>query len=181
MRQDFFTYSPQFKLLIAGNNKPSLRDVDEAMRRRLHLIPFTVTIPVEKRDQGLSEALLRERGGILRWALEGCLAWQRGGLKPPASVAAATAEYFESEDSIGRWISEACAQGQDLTATTGALFSSWKAWADHAGEWAGSEKRFSQSLEARGLNRWRQPGTGRQGFRGLALNAPQPEGQEALL
>jgi putative DNA primase/helicase len=140
-----------------------------------------VTIPIEKRDQGLSEALLRERGGILRWALAGCLEWQRSGLKPPASVVAATAEYFESEDSIGRWISEACAQGPDLTATTGALFSSWKAWADHACEWAGSEKRFSQSLEARGIKRWRQPGTGRQGFRGLALNAPQPEAQEALL
>jgi P4 family phage/plasmid primase-like protien len=45
MRQDFFTYKPQFKLVIAGNNKPSLRSVDEAVRRRFNLIPFTVTIP----------------------------------------------------------------------------------------------------------------------------------------
>jgi phage/plasmid-associated DNA primase len=41
---------PQFKLVIAGNHKPSIRNVDEAMKRRLHLIPFTVTIPPEKRD-----------------------------------------------------------------------------------------------------------------------------------
>jgi putative DNA primase/helicase len=45
MRQDFFEYVPQFKLVVAGNHKPGLRNVDEAIRRRLHLIPFTVTIP----------------------------------------------------------------------------------------------------------------------------------------
>jgi hypothetical protein len=45
MRQDFFTYLPQFKLVIAGNHKPRLRNVDEAIRRRIDLVPFTVTIP----------------------------------------------------------------------------------------------------------------------------------------
>ncbi len=45
MRQDFFEFTPQFKLVIAGNHKPSLRSVDEAIRRRFHLIPFAVTIP----------------------------------------------------------------------------------------------------------------------------------------
>ena len=45
MRQDFFEYTPQFKLMIAGNHKPSLRGVDEAIRRRIHLVPFAVTIP----------------------------------------------------------------------------------------------------------------------------------------
>jgi hypothetical protein len=32
MRQDFFTFAPQFKLMIAGNHKPGLRGVDEAIR-----------------------------------------------------------------------------------------------------------------------------------------------------
>lgn len=41
MRQDFFEFTPQFKLLIAGNHKPGLRSVDEAIRRRFYLIPFT--------------------------------------------------------------------------------------------------------------------------------------------
>ena len=34
MRQDLFTFTPQFKLLIAGNNLPNLRNIDTAMRRR---------------------------------------------------------------------------------------------------------------------------------------------------
>ena len=53
MRQDFFGYTPQFKLMIAGNYQPGLRGVDEAIRRRMHLIPFTVTIPEDDRDPAL--------------------------------------------------------------------------------------------------------------------------------
>jgi putative DNA primase/helicase len=60
MRQDFFTFAPQFKLFIAGNHKPGLRNVDEAMRRRLHLIPFTVSIPPGERDPDLPEKLRAE-------------------------------------------------------------------------------------------------------------------------
>ena len=56
MRQDYFEFIPQFKLLIAGNHKPGLRSVDEAIRRRFHLVPFTVTIPPAERDETLTEA-----------------------------------------------------------------------------------------------------------------------------
>ncbi len=115
MRQDFFEFIPQFKLIIAGNHKPAIRNVDEAMRRRLHLIPFTVTIPPNQRDQKLPEKLLAERDGILAWAVDGCREWQRIGLKPPAAVAAATKEYFEAEDSLGRWLDERCERGPNLT------------------------------------------------------------------
>jgi putative DNA primase/helicase len=60
MRQDFFTYTPQFKLLIAGNHKPGLRNIDEAIRRRFHLLPFTVRIPPEERDPNLFDKLKAE-------------------------------------------------------------------------------------------------------------------------
>jgi hypothetical protein len=73
MRQDFFEFTPQFKLLIAGNHKPGLRSVDEAIRRRLYLIPFIVKIPAEERDPELLEKLKWERPGILCWMIEGCL------------------------------------------------------------------------------------------------------------
>jgi putative DNA primase/helicase len=81
MRQDFFEYWPQFKLVIAGNHKPGLRSVDEAIRRRFHLIPFAVTIPPEERDAELAEKLKAERPGILQWLVEGCLEWQIEGLR----------------------------------------------------------------------------------------------------
>src|SRR6185436_7282942 len=64
MRQDFFTFTPEFKLVIVGNHKPGLRNVDEAIRRRFHLVPFTVTIDEEKRDTDLPEKLKAEWPGI---------------------------------------------------------------------------------------------------------------------
>jgi putative DNA primase/helicase len=76
MRRDFFEFTPQFKLMVAGNHKPALRSVDEAMRRRIHLVPFTVTIPAEERDPNLTEELKTEWPGILQWAIRGCLAWR---------------------------------------------------------------------------------------------------------
>lgn len=81
MRQDFFEYTPQFKPVIVGNHKPAIRNIDEAMKRRMHLIPFTVTILPERRDGNLTDKLLAERDGILAWAVAGCLVWQREGLK----------------------------------------------------------------------------------------------------
>ena len=42
MRQDFFEYTPQFKLVIAGNHKPAIRNVDEAMKRRLAHAGLTI-------------------------------------------------------------------------------------------------------------------------------------------
>jgi P4 family phage/plasmid primase-like protien len=65
MHCNFFTYLPAFKLLMAGNHKPSLRSVDEAIRRRFNLIPFTVKIPPARRDPMLPEKLKAEWPGIL--------------------------------------------------------------------------------------------------------------------
>ena len=108
MRRDFFTFIPLFKLFIAGNHKPGLRGVDEAIRRRLNLIPFTVTIPVAERDVHLADKLGPEMPGILAWAIEGCLLWQRVGLQPPATVVEATHNYMAAEDALSLWIMERC-------------------------------------------------------------------------
>src|SRR5271168_4331773 len=98
MRQDFFDFVPTFKLFICGNHKPRLSNVDEAIRRRLLLVPFTVLIPLAERDQQLPEKLWSERRAILRWCMDGCLEWQRIGLKPPKIVLDATESYFAEQD-----------------------------------------------------------------------------------
>jgi putative DNA primase/helicase len=139
MRQDFFEYTPQFKLVIAGNHKPGLRTVDEAIRRRFNLLPFTVTIPPEERDEELGEKLKTEWPGILQWAIDGCLAWQRTGLNPPTAVTSATKEYFTEEDSLARWIEERTERKAGAWESTSALFADWKAWAESAGEFVGTE------------------------------------------
>jgi P4 family phage/plasmid primase-like protien len=138
MRQDFFEFVPQFKLMVAGNRKPAIRTVDEAMRRRLHMVPFTITIPPAERDKHLPDRLLAERDGILAWAVEGGLEWQRIGLKPPPAVMAATDEYFEAEDALGRWLEERCELGPNHTEMSSVLFADWRSWSEANGEFVGS-------------------------------------------
>lgn len=174
MRQDFFEYTPQFKPVIVGNHKPAIRNIDEAMRRRMHLIPFTVTIPPEKRDGRLTEKLLAERDGILAWAVAGCLAWQREGLNPPACVQAATDEYFEAEDAVGQWIDERCLLANTHREGVSELFSDWREWAERAGEYVGSVKRFSELMTTRKFEKCRLTG-GARGIAGIALR-PKPYG-----
>lgn len=175
MRQDFFEFTPVFKLVIAGNHKPGLRSVDEAIRRRLHLVPFTVTIPAAERDLALSQKLRAEWGGILRWALAGCLEWQAGGLNPPDSVRDATEAYMAAEDGFGQWLDARCVRVPNAVGLVERLFADWKVWAESAEEYVGSLKRFSQTLEERGFKRARVSGVGR-GFQGIGLRAPDSGG-----
>jgi P4 family phage/plasmid primase-like protien len=169
MRQDFFEFIPQFKLVVAGNHKPSIRTIDEAMRRRLHLVPFTVTIPPKRRDKTLPERLLAERDGILAWAVQGCLEWQRIGLQPPPAVMAATEEYFEAEDALGRWLDECCLHGPNHVELSVTLFASWKSWAEAAGEFVGSQRRLTDLLLARGFEKARHKHKGTRALQGLKL------------
>jgi len=152
MRMDEFTFIPQFKLIIAGNHKPGLRNVDEAIRRRLHLIPFTAEIAPADKDPKLPDKLLAEAGGILQWAIEGCIAWQREGLRPPASVLAATDEYLEQQDTLQSWIDECCEQGTGLRSRSSDLYRSFKSWAERNGEFPLPLKRWVAAMESRGMS-----------------------------
>lgn len=178
MRQDFFEYVPQFKLLIAGNHKPTLRSVDEAIRRRFHLVPFTVTIPPEERDDTLADKLKAEWPGILAWMIQGSLDWQRDGLAAPKSVTEATAAYMEGQDAVAAWIEETCERDPNAWERSMSLFANWRAWAERSGEFAGDIKRFRDRLEARGIFTKREPGTGQRGFQGVRLKPPEPPDEQ---
>ena len=86
MRQDEFVFQPTHKLVMETNHKPRVRGTDEGIWRRILLVPFVVTVPEADRDPRLTEKLKAEAVGILRWAVEGCLEWQRRGLDPPPAV-----------------------------------------------------------------------------------------------
>ena len=171
MRQDFFEFTPQFTLIIAGNHKPGLRNVDEAIRRRLHLVPFTVTIPKHERDDRLGEKLKEEWPGILAWMIEGSIEWGGEGLQPPEAVRTATEAYFQSEDAIAAWIEERCTTVANDFASYAALFKSWADYATKAGEEAGSTTELNQTLEGKGFERKRTAGA--RGFIGIAVKSTE--------
>jgi P4 family phage/plasmid primase-like protien len=151
MRRDFFEFQPAFKLVIASNHKPRIRTVSEAMRRRLHLVPFDVTIPAQERDPLLSEKLRGELPGILTWAVEGTAEWLAGGLRPPEAVQAHTAEYFDAEDRIAEWLEQQC-ECYPAYATRGAdLLADYRQWLEQQGEGSISRTAFYEALAAKGF------------------------------
>jgi putative DNA primase/helicase len=177
MRQDFFTYFPQFKLMPSGNHMPTLRTVNKAITRRFNRIPFTVTIPDERVNKDLTDELKAEWPGILAWAIEGCLEWQRIGLYPPKAVTDATDSYLESEDVLGEWIDECCIRDANAWESSTALFNSWKGWAVGREQWIGSENTFSAKLEDRGeFKRRRNKEQTKRGFVGLRLKTTAEKG-----
>lgn len=177
MRQDDFEFIPQFKLIIAGNHKPALRNIDEAMRRRLHMVPFTVTIPPDKRDKDLGAKLRSEAAAILKWAIDGCLAWQKFGLQPPESVLTATNEYLNSQDVFGLWIDECTLRKPEKTKSS-ALHKSYKRWCEEKGEYSMRSSDFINMLEGRGFNRCMLNGLNH--IAGLALNHDEAHSENSL-
>ena len=167
MHRDFFEFVPTFKLMIAGNHRPRLVGVGEAMRRRLHLVPFTVTIAPERRDKRLLDRLLQDRDGILGWMIEGHAAWRERGLAPPVTVLQSADDYFADEDTLGHWIDERCVVGAEWRETARALFLDWSAWAQEAGLEPGSQKTLGDALRERGFCS-RKVG-GQRGWLGIAL------------
>jgi putative DNA primase/helicase len=172
MRQDFFKYLPQFKLIFSGNHRPGLRTVDEAIRQRMNLIKCAAIIPREERDPKLAEKLKSEWSGILSWMIEGCKEWQRGGLRPPDSVTTATEEYLDVEDVFGNFLDEECVIDPNATESPVGLWEKWKTWAMTTNEFVGNKTRFLQKLEDRGFRPDRaydQSGKRQRVHRGLRL------------
>jgi putative DNA primase/helicase len=172
MRQDFFTYAPQFKLTIAGNHKPALKTVDEAARRRFNIVPF-LHKPVTP-DRYLEQKLREEWPAILRWMVEGCLDWRTHGLARPRIVTEATAEYFEAQDVIGRWLAERCLVDARQKERPGRLLADFQAWARENGEASADNRRLRAALERVPALRY-GASRGERWVYGIGL-APAPEG-----
>ena len=171
MRQDAFEFTPQLKLLISGNHAPNLVNVDEAMRRRLHVIPFTNTPSAP--DKELEQKLEGEWPGILRWMVLGAVDWIQNGLKKPEIVSAATDNYFSEQNVFAHWLEQHCRvepNNTHLFSTSRELFESWQSFAEANGENAGSSKGLSSRLARIGLrNERRRLGTVTRGWVGIAL------------
>lgn len=152
LNKEFFEYLPRFKLWLAFNVKPTVRGTDNGIWRRLKLVPFNVTIPTEERDPHLIEKLKAEASGILNWMLDGFRHWRDCGLIVPDAVTAATQEYRDESDVIGRFLEEETERGDGFRVQSTVLHVAYEAWsrANHLRKPFGLKnfsQRVSQSFE----------------------------------
>jgi putative DNA primase/helicase len=172
---EHFEFQPMFKLWLAVNHKPVVQGTDHAIWRRLRLIPFTVTIPAAEQDKRLTEKLRAELPGILRWAVEGCLAWQQEGLAPPTAVKRATGDYRAEMDVIAAFIRDCCVVEPQRQVSTSELYAEYRGWCEQMGESAVTQKAFGTALRERGCTPGRTSG-GRL-WVGIALREEETEPQ----
>jgi len=134
--QEFFTYTPTYKILFATNEVPRIHSQTRAMKRRVQILPFRRTFygPEEGRspvrDERLREKLLDELPGILAWAVRGCLDWQAGGLCLPCAIVDETADLFDSFDPLADFLEEACVIHPRAQVETGTLWRSYLRWCE---------------------------------------------------
>jgi putative DNA primase/helicase len=172
--QEFFEFTPQFKLFLAANHKPVIWGTDHAIWRRIRLIPFDVTIPPAERDKDLLAKLRAELSGILAWAVQGCLAWQREGLGVPKEIDFATESYREEMDPVGAFLEDCCVLDPQAKISTGTLYEAYMAWCNQSGESVMGRNAFSARLGERGFTKVRLSNS--RGWAGLSLKAAwEPE------
>lgn len=153
LHQNSFEFKPTHKLWIYGNHKLNVPGGDNAIWNRVHLIPFDASFPVghHQRDDQLREKLESERSGILNWIIEGCLAWQKVGLKPPPTVTNATKEYRSEQDVIKQFLEEECERGQNCWVLTKTLYGLYQRWAEDSGIRPYTRNRFGRRLRELGI------------------------------
>ncbi len=168
LRKEFFEYIPEFKIFFTTNYKPIVKGDDEGIWRRIRLIPFTYTIPVEEVDKQLPEKLQKELPGILRWAVEGCLKWQQEGLGNPIEIQAATHEYKEEMDLLSNFLAECCITRPDIKIPVSELHKAYLKWADENGEFLMKQRAFNSKIQMRGFTKRKSTGN-RTFFFGIGL------------
>jgi putative DNA primase/helicase len=170
MRQDFWEFEPTHKVLMACNHKPQVRGTDNAIWRRIRLVPFTETIPPAEQDRNLPDKLRAEASGILAWAIEGCLEWRREGLQAPEAVRQATGAYRAEMDVLGAFLRDCCELCAEYNVAAKDLYAAYKFWCEENGERPETQRRLGSRLTERGgFERYRGGSDGGHRWRGVQL------------
>lgn len=109
IRKDFFEFEARFKLWIAGNGQPTVRDSSDGVWSRMHRVKCEGKVDAGRRIDRFGDVMYeKEASGILNWALRGLLDWRGRGLAVPASVTADVDEYQHDENYEQQFVEEFC-------------------------------------------------------------------------
>jgi putative DNA primase/helicase len=170
MQENWWEFDPTHKLLLALNHRPRVADTSDSFWDRLVLVEFGVRISEKQADPGLGERIIKnELAGVLRWAVEGCLAWQKDGLQPPKQVKQATDEYRDEEDVIGAFLSECCVFDSLAFTPTARIAAAAEKWAADGSRYRPSQRDIADALRQRRCISKRDPKGLVRGWKGVRL------------
>lgn len=133
--QEYFTFKPQFKIVLSTNHKPIIHGTDQAIWDRIKLVPFAVTIPENERKSihEMMGMFQDEAPGILAWMVQGCLEWLEKGLQTPEEVKAATRQYRSDMDVLQEFLDDCCGEDESSTVSCKDLYNRFKSWGEIEG------------------------------------------------
>jgi putative DNA primase/helicase len=169
MRENFWSFVPTHKLMLCTNHKPRIVGRDEAIWRRIKLIPFLVTIEDKDAVKDMAQLLVAEYSGILNRCIQGCLDWQEHGLPTCKAVQYATKEYRQGEDVLCAFITEECITDPGVRCRAGALYGRYKHYSEEIGGTPISERAFSKAM---GLLKYEKKSSNGMWYLGIALRDP---------
>ncbi len=115
--------------------------------------------------------------GLFGWAVEGCLAWQREGLRAPDTVTNAIKDYRDEQNIVGRFVDEKCTVLDGASVTVSSLFDCYAKWCRDEGVQELSKNAFGRRIGALAGGRWAPDrGNGSRIWRGLGIRADPDEG-----
>jgi putative DNA primase/helicase len=123
-----FSFNETHKLWIDANHLPDVDADEEAVWRRLHLVPFHKSIPREEIDYELGDKLKLEAPGILAWAIQGAVRWKQERLGRPPEVQAAVDAWRKETDFFEQFFADKCNFGPDLHVTKAVLAKELHEW-----------------------------------------------------
>ncbi|MFC1782299.1 phage/plasmid primase, P4 family [Planctomycetota bacterium] len=152
--QESFEFLPQFKLWLAANHAPRIKDTDAALWRRVLKVPFDYAIPKEKQNPKVKATLrnpAKSGPAILAWAVEGCLNWQRNGLIVPPEIEQATNEYRQSQNPLKDFFDDRCEFHPNAVISSAELRAAYEGYARETGlKFTLSPREFNERLKNRG-------------------------------
>ena len=139
MRENSRTFPNTAKVWLCSNYCPRVNDDSPAFWRRVNLVPFRARYTFDPdedlplADLDLEAKLRAEAPGILAWVVRGARAWQEEGLRPPASVKAATEQYKAESDPLAPFLDEFCVVGPECRASAAEMLSAYLRHCERAG------------------------------------------------
>jgi len=161
LHENPITFEITHKLWLMTNHIPRLEHMDDAIRARLHMVPFDMkwnrpgetnpdpTLP--EADKGLMNSFKLEREGILLWLIQGAVQYHTEGLAPPPEVIAFTQTYIESQDLLTRFLSDCEPCPVEEGATAGQLYMGYEGFCRDEGERSQIESAGSLGKRLKGL------------------------------
>lgn len=165
---DQVTFEPEGTLWISTNSVPQIGSDDDAMWRRLRVLPFDAVFSGEAHDPFLEEKLHAELPGILNWVLKGAMAYAKRGKLPECAVVRDMERRLRKEaDPVLSWLVACTKKSASSKARSSIAYESYVRFMRREDRKPLSTSQFRAKLENKGIEHVRARDANY--FRGLRL------------